>query len=96
MEVDSSENSKDYEASLSKQISSSDSLPPETELNEYGKSEVTLRRSRRLEIGSKNSQRKSQNPSISLKIYDATYLTCEHCQSNYHTSDEFSKLFLSF
>ncbi|MBW0574327.1 hypothetical protein O181_114042 [Austropuccinia psidii MF-1] len=33
MEVDSSE---DYEASLSKKISSSDSLPSETKLNEYG------------------------------------------------------------
>ncbi|MBW0544040.1 hypothetical protein O181_083755 [Austropuccinia psidii MF-1] len=51
MEVESSEN----EDSLSKQITSSDSLPSETELN---KSEVTLRRSRRLSIASKTSQRK--------------------------------------
>ncbi|MBW0518537.1 hypothetical protein O181_058252 [Austropuccinia psidii MF-1] len=87
MEVDSSENSEVSEASLSKSISSSDPLPSETELDEYGKSEFTLRRSRRLEIGSKNSQRKSHKPTTSLKIYDAIDLTCEHCQSNYHTSD---------
>ncbi|MBW0492248.1 hypothetical protein O181_031963 [Austropuccinia psidii MF-1] len=93
MEVDSSEDSGDSEDSLSKYISSSDSLPSATELN---KSEVTLRRSRKLEIGIKNSQRKSYKPATSLKIYDAIDLTCEHCQSNYHTSDEFSKLFLSF
>ncbi|MBW0468962.1 hypothetical protein O181_008677 [Austropuccinia psidii MF-1] len=37
MEVDSYENSEDSEASLSKSTSSSDSLPSETELNEYGK-----------------------------------------------------------
>ncbi|MBW0554609.1 hypothetical protein O181_094324 [Austropuccinia psidii MF-1] len=80
------------EASLSKSISSSDSLPSATELN---KSEVTPRRSRRLEIGSKTSQRKSHKPATSLKIYDAIDLTCEHCQSNYHTSDECSKLFIT-
>ncbi|MBW0549655.1 hypothetical protein O181_089370 [Austropuccinia psidii MF-1] len=84
MEVDSSENFKDSEASLSKSITSSDLLPSATELN---KSEVTLRRSRRLAIGSKTSQRKSHKPATSLKIYDAIDLTCEHCQSNYHTSD---------
>ncbi|MBW0587780.1 hypothetical protein O181_127495, partial [Austropuccinia psidii MF-1] len=72
MEVDSSENSEDSEDSLSKSISSSDSLPSATELN---KSEVTLRRSRRLEIGSKTSQRKSHKPATSLKIYDAIDLT---------------------
>ncbi|MBW0589971.1 hypothetical protein O181_129686, partial [Austropuccinia psidii MF-1] len=93
MEVDSSENSEDSEASLSKSISSSDSLPSATELNEYGKSEVTLTRFRRLEIGSKTSHRKSHKPATSLNIYDAIDLTCEHCQSNYHTSDECSKLF---
>ncbi|MBW0544544.1 hypothetical protein O181_084259 [Austropuccinia psidii MF-1] len=38
VEVGSSENSEDSEASLSKQISSSDSLPSEAELNEYVKS----------------------------------------------------------
>ncbi|MBW0524110.1 hypothetical protein O181_063825 [Austropuccinia psidii MF-1] len=54
MEVDSSEDSQDSEGSSSKSISSSDSLPSETELN---KSEVTLRRSRRLVIGSKTSQK---------------------------------------
>ncbi|MBW0543186.1 hypothetical protein O181_082901 [Austropuccinia psidii MF-1] len=91
MEVDSSENSEDCEASLSKSISSSDSLTSETELN---KSEVTLRRSRRLAIGSKNSQRKSHKLSTSLKIYDAIHFTCDNCQSNYHTSHEFSKLFI--
>ncbi|MBW0533248.1 hypothetical protein O181_072963 [Austropuccinia psidii MF-1] len=85
MEVDSSENSEDSEASLSKSISSSDSRSSETELN---KSEVTLRRSRILAIGSKTSQRRSHKPSTSLKIYDAIYLNCEHCQSNYHTSDK--------
>ncbi|MBW0590416.1 hypothetical protein O181_130131, partial [Austropuccinia psidii MF-1] len=90
MEVDSSETSEDYEDSLSKLISSSDSLRSATELN---KSEVTLRRSRRLEIGSKTSQRKSHKTATSLKIYDASDLTCEHCQSNYHTSDECSKTF---
>ncbi|MBW0524805.1 hypothetical protein O181_064520 [Austropuccinia psidii MF-1] len=93
MEVDSS---KDSEASLSKSISSSYSLPPETELNEYGKSGVTLKRSRRLEISSKTSQRKSHKPETSLKIYDAIHLTYEHCQSNYHTNDKCSKLFVSF
>ncbi|MBW0559834.1 hypothetical protein O181_099549, partial [Austropuccinia psidii MF-1] len=92
MEVDSSEDSEDSEDSLSKSISSSDSLPSETELN---KSEVTLRRSRRLAIGIKTSQRKSHKPATSLKIYDAIDLTCEHCQSNYHTSDECSKLFIT-
>ncbi|MBW0471510.1 hypothetical protein O181_011225, partial [Austropuccinia psidii MF-1] len=91
MEVDSSETSEDSEASLSKSISSSDSLPSAAKLN---KSEVTLRRSRRLEIGSKASQRKSNKPSTSLKIYDAIELTCEHCQRNYHTGDECSKLFI--
>ncbi|MBW0541848.1 hypothetical protein O181_081563 [Austropuccinia psidii MF-1] len=91
MEADSSENSEDSEDSLSKLISSSDSLPSETELN---KSEVTLRRSRRLAIGSKTSQRKSHKPATSLKIYDAIDFTCEHCQSNYHTSDECSKIFI--
>ncbi|MBW0593437.1 hypothetical protein O181_133152 [Austropuccinia psidii MF-1] len=95
MEVDSSENPEDSEASLSKSISSSDSLPSATELNEYGKSEVTLRSSRRLEIGNKTSQRNSHKPSASFKIYDAIYLTCKHCQINYHTSDECSKLFVS-
>ncbi|MBW0588158.1 hypothetical protein O181_127873 [Austropuccinia psidii MF-1] len=85
MEVDSSEDSED---SLSKSISSSDSLPSETEFN---KSKVTLRRSRRLAIGSKTSQ----NPATSLKIYHAIDLTCEHVQSNYHTSDECSKLFIT-
>ncbi|MBW0581384.1 hypothetical protein O181_121099 [Austropuccinia psidii MF-1] len=88
MEVDSSENSED---SLSKSISSSDSLPSETELN---KSEVTLKRSRRLEIGRKSSQRKSQRSVTSLKIYDAIDLTCENFQRNYHTSDECSNLFI--
>ncbi|MBW0570493.1 hypothetical protein O181_110208 [Austropuccinia psidii MF-1] len=68
MEVDSSEKSEDSEASLSKSISSSDSLPSATELK---RSEVTLRGSRRLAIGSKTSQRKSHKPSTSLKIYDA-------------------------
>ncbi|MBW0573004.1 hypothetical protein O181_112719 [Austropuccinia psidii MF-1] len=90
MEADSSENS---EALLSKSISSLDSLPSETELN---KSEVTLRRSRRLAIGSKTLQRNSHKPDTSLKIYDAIDFSCDHCQSNYHTSDEFSKLFVSF
>ncbi|MBW0483093.1 hypothetical protein O181_022808 [Austropuccinia psidii MF-1] len=52
MEVDSS---KDSEASLSKSITSSYSLTSETELNEYGKSGVTLRRSRRLAIGRRTS-----------------------------------------
>ncbi|MBW0566531.1 hypothetical protein O181_106246 [Austropuccinia psidii MF-1] len=93
MEVNSSEDYEDSEDSLSKYISSSDSLPSATELN---KSEVTLRRSRRLAIGIKNSQRKSPKPATSLKIYDAIDLTCEHRQSNYHTSDECSKLFVSF
>ncbi|MBW0588897.1 hypothetical protein O181_128612 [Austropuccinia psidii MF-1] len=92
MEMDSSENSEDSEASLTKSISSSDSLPSLTELN---KSEVTLRKSRILAIGSKTSQRKLHKPSTSLKIYYAIYLTCEHCPSNYHTSDEFSKLFIT-
>ncbi|MBW0578578.1 hypothetical protein O181_118293 [Austropuccinia psidii MF-1] len=91
MEVDSSENYEDSEDSLSKSISSSDLLPSETELN---KSEFTLRRSMRLAIGSKISQRKSHKPSTSLKIYDAIDLTCNHFQSNYHTSDECSKLFI--
>ncbi|MBW0546326.1 hypothetical protein O181_086041 [Austropuccinia psidii MF-1] len=91
MEVDSSKGS---EASLSKSISSSDSLPSETELNEYGKSEVTLRKSRILAIGSKTSQRNSHKPATSLNRYDAIDLTCEHCQSNYHTSDEFPELFV--
>ncbi|MBW0487450.1 hypothetical protein O181_027165 [Austropuccinia psidii MF-1] len=91
MEVDSSENSADSEDSLSKSITSSDSLPSETELN---KSEVTLRGSRRLAIGSKTAQRKSHKPATSLKIYDAIDLSCENCQSNYHTSDECSKLFI--
>ncbi|MBW0510984.1 hypothetical protein O181_050699 [Austropuccinia psidii MF-1] len=94
MEVDSSENSEDSKGSLSKSISSSDSLPSEAELNEYGKSEVTLRSSRRLAIGSKTSQRKSHKPSTCLKIYDAIDLTCEHFQSNHHTSDICSKLFV--
>ncbi|MBW0557054.1 hypothetical protein O181_096769 [Austropuccinia psidii MF-1] len=92
MEVDSSEDSKDSEDSLFKSISSSDSLPSETELN---KSEVTLRRSRRLEIEIKTTQRKSHNAATSFKIFDAIDLTCEHCQSNYHTSDECSKLFIT-
>ncbi|MBW0504792.1 hypothetical protein O181_044507 [Austropuccinia psidii MF-1] len=92
MEVDSSDDSEDSEDSLSKSISSSDSLPSEKELN---KSEVTHRRSRRLAIGFKTSQRKSHKPATSFKIYDAIDLTCENFQSNYHTSDEFSKLFVS-
>ncbi|MBW0549841.1 hypothetical protein O181_089556 [Austropuccinia psidii MF-1] len=91
MEVDSSENSEDSEDSLSKSISSSDCLPSATELN---KSEVNLRRPRRLAFGSKTSQRKSQKPATSLKIYDAIDLTCEHCQSNYHKRDDCSKLFI--
>ncbi|MBW0466953.1 hypothetical protein O181_006668 [Austropuccinia psidii MF-1] len=91
MEVDSSE---DSEASLSRSISSSDSLPSEAEFNEYGKSGVTLRRSRRLEMGSKNSQRKSHKPATGLKIYESIELTYGHCQSNYHTSDEGSKNFV--
>ncbi|MBW0569594.1 hypothetical protein O181_109309 [Austropuccinia psidii MF-1] len=93
MEVDSSENSEDSEASLSKSISSSDSLPSETELN---KPEVTLRTSKILEIESKTSQRKSHKPATSLKIYEAIDSTCDHCQSNYHTIDECSKMFVSF
>ncbi|MBW0508025.1 hypothetical protein O181_047740 [Austropuccinia psidii MF-1] len=84
MEVDSSEAYEDSDDSLSKSISSSDSLLSETELN---KSEVTLRRSRRLAIESKASQKKSHKPETSLKIDDAIDLTCEHCQSNYHKSD---------
>ncbi|MBW0585455.1 hypothetical protein O181_125170 [Austropuccinia psidii MF-1] len=88
MEVDSSSNSEYLEASFSKSISSSDSLPSATELNEYGKSEVTLRRSRILGNGSKTSKRNPDNPSTSLKIYDAIDLTCEHFQGNYPTSDE--------
>ncbi|MBW0573608.1 hypothetical protein O181_113323, partial [Austropuccinia psidii MF-1] len=91
VEVDLSEDYEDSEDSLSKSISSSDSLPSETQFN---KSEVTLRRSRRLAIGSKTSQRKSHKPATSLKIYYAIDLTCEHCQRNYHTSDECSKLFI--
>ncbi|MBW0569618.1 hypothetical protein O181_109333 [Austropuccinia psidii MF-1] len=87
MEVDSSEDSEDYEASFSKSIRSSDSLPSAIELNEHGKSGVTLRRSRRLAIGRKTSQRESHKPATSLKIYDASDLTCEPCQRNYHTSD---------
>ncbi|MBW0580392.1 hypothetical protein O181_120107, partial [Austropuccinia psidii MF-1] len=90
MEVDSSEDSEECEASLSKSISSSESLPSATELK---KSEVTLKRSKRLAIGSKTSQRKSHKPATSFKIYDAIDLTCEHFQSNYHTRNEFSKLF---
>ncbi|MBW0518701.1 hypothetical protein O181_058416 [Austropuccinia psidii MF-1] len=66
MEVDSFEDSEDSEASLSKSYSSSDSLPSDTDLNEYGKSGVTLRMSRRLEMGSKASQRNSNTPLISL------------------------------
>ncbi|MBW0563412.1 hypothetical protein O181_103127 [Austropuccinia psidii MF-1] len=92
MEVDSSDDYEDSEDSLSKSISSSDSLPSETELN---KSEVTLRRSRRLEIGSKTSQRKSHKPETSLKIYNEIDLTCENFQNNYHTSDECSKRFIT-
>ncbi|MBW0578302.1 hypothetical protein O181_118017, partial [Austropuccinia psidii MF-1] len=92
MEVDLSEDSEDSEDSLSKSISSSDSLLSETELN---KSEVSLRRSRRLAIGIKTSQRKSHKPATSLKIYDEIDLTYEHCQSNYHTSDECSKMFIT-
>ncbi|MBW0563909.1 hypothetical protein O181_103624 [Austropuccinia psidii MF-1] len=87
MEVDASEDSQDSEASLSKSITSSDSLPSETELNEYSKSGVTLRGSKRLEMGSKPSQRKSHKPSTRLKRYDAIGFTCEQCQSNNHTSD---------
>ncbi|MBW0471555.1 hypothetical protein O181_011270 [Austropuccinia psidii MF-1] len=75
-------------------MSSSDSLPSETKLNGYGKSGVTLRRSRRLEMGSKTSQRKSHKTATNLKIYDEVNLTCENCESNYHTSDECSKLFV--
>ncbi|MBW0589654.1 hypothetical protein O181_129369 [Austropuccinia psidii MF-1] len=77
-------------------IISSDLLPSATESNEYGISEDILRSSRRLAIGRKTSQRNSHKPATSLKIYDAIDLTCEHCQSNYHTSDECSKLFVSF
>ncbi|MBW0476667.1 hypothetical protein O181_016382 [Austropuccinia psidii MF-1] len=88
MEVESSENS---EYSLSKSINSSDSLPSETQSN---KLKVNLRRSRRLAIGRKTSQRKSHKPFTSLKIYDAIALTCEHCQRNYHTSDKCSKIFI--
>ncbi|MBW0570392.1 hypothetical protein O181_110107 [Austropuccinia psidii MF-1] len=91
MEVDSSKDFEDSDDSLSKSLSSSDSLTSATELN---KSEVTLRRCRRLAIGSKTLQRKSHKPATSLKMYDAIDLTCEHCQSNYHTSDECSKLFI--
>ncbi|MBW0582259.1 hypothetical protein O181_121974 [Austropuccinia psidii MF-1] len=97
IEVDSSSNSEYYEYSedsedsLSKSISSSDLLPSATESN---KSEVTLRRSRRLAIGIKTSQIKSHKPATSLNIYDSMELNCEHCQSNYHTSDECSKLFV--
>ncbi|MBW0528981.1 hypothetical protein O181_068696 [Austropuccinia psidii MF-1] len=91
MEVDSSEDSEYSETSFTKSISSSVSLPSATELNN---SEVTLRSFRRLEIGRKTSQRKSHKTATSLKIHDAIDLTCEHCQSNYHTSDECSKLFI--
>ncbi|MBW0519824.1 hypothetical protein O181_059539 [Austropuccinia psidii MF-1] len=94
MEVDSFENSENFEDSLSKSISSSDPRTSETKLNEYGKSRFTLRRSRRVEIGSKTSQRKSHKPSTNMKIYDEIDLTREHCPSNYHISDEFSKLFV--
>ncbi|MBW0588324.1 hypothetical protein O181_128039 [Austropuccinia psidii MF-1] len=90
-EVDSSENYVDFEDSLSKSISSSDSLSSETELS---KSELTLRRSRLLAIGSKTSQIKSHKPATSLNIFDAIDLTLEHFHSNYHTSDECSKLFI--
>ncbi|MBW0582073.1 hypothetical protein O181_121788 [Austropuccinia psidii MF-1] len=92
LEVDSSKDSEDCEDSLSKSISSADSLPSATELN---KSEVTLRRSGRLEIGIETSQRKSQKPTTSLKMYDTIDLACEHYQSNYHTSDECCKLFIT-
>ncbi|MBW0529462.1 hypothetical protein O181_069177 [Austropuccinia psidii MF-1] len=91
MEVYSSE---DSEALLSKSIISSDSLTSETELNEYGKSGVMLKSSGRLAISRRTSQRKSHKPLTSLKIYDAIELICENCQSNYHTSDECSKLFV--
>ncbi|MBW0550334.1 hypothetical protein O181_090049 [Austropuccinia psidii MF-1] len=90
-EVDSSE---DSEPSLSKSISPSDSLPSATEVKEYGKSGSTLIRSQRLELGNKVSQRKSHKPAKRLRIYDTTYLTFEHCQINYNTSVEFSKLFV--
>ncbi|MBW0489342.1 hypothetical protein O181_029057 [Austropuccinia psidii MF-1] len=56
-EMDSSEDCKYSQASLSKSIRSSDSLPSDTESNEYDKSGVTLRRSRRLAMGRKTSQR---------------------------------------
>ncbi|MBW0565676.1 hypothetical protein O181_105391 [Austropuccinia psidii MF-1] len=94
MKVDSAKNSEDSEASLSKSISSSYLLSSESVLNGYGKSEVTLRSSRRLAIGRKTSQRKSHNPSISLKLHETIHLTCENFQSNYHTSNECSKLFV--
>ncbi|MBW0574901.1 hypothetical protein O181_114616 [Austropuccinia psidii MF-1] len=43
---------------------------------------------------SRTSQRKSHKPATTLKIYDAIDLTCENFQSNHHTSDECSKLFV--
>ncbi|MBW0464439.1 hypothetical protein O181_004154 [Austropuccinia psidii MF-1] len=94
MEVESSEDFEDFEALLSKSISSSDPLASATELNEYQKSGVTLRGLRRLAMGRKTSQINSHKPATALKIYDEIDLTCENCQTNYHTSDEFSKLFV--
>ncbi|MBW0571900.1 hypothetical protein O181_111615, partial [Austropuccinia psidii MF-1] len=90
MKVESFEDSEYSEASLYKSISSSNSLPSETELN---KSEVTLIRSRRLAIGSNTSKRKLNKPETSLKKYDAIDFTCDHCQSNHHTIDECFRLF---
>ncbi|MBW0541464.1 hypothetical protein O181_081179 [Austropuccinia psidii MF-1] len=91
MEVDSSE---DSEPSLSETITSSNSLTPETKLNEYGKSGLTLRSCKSLAMGRKTSQRNSHKPEIFLKIYDAIEFTCEYCQSKDHTSEECSKLFV--
>ncbi|MBW0460454.1 hypothetical protein O181_000169 [Austropuccinia psidii MF-1] len=78
MEVDSSEDSEDSEASLSKSISSSDSLPSAAELNEYGKSGVSLGRSRILSMGSKASQIIFHKPDTILKIYEAIDRICEN------------------
>ncbi|MBW0508008.1 hypothetical protein O181_047723 [Austropuccinia psidii MF-1] len=91
MEVESSE---DSEGSLSKSISLSDSLPSATELNEYGKSGVTIRRFRSLAMSCKTFQRKFHKPSTSLKIVDTINWTCEQCRRNHHTSDECSKIFV--
>ncbi|MBW0478989.1 hypothetical protein O181_018704 [Austropuccinia psidii MF-1] len=79
MEVDSSEDSED---ALSKSITSEDSLPSGTELNEYGKSGVTLKTLRRLAMGRKNSQRKYHKLGTALRIYDEVDLTCENFQGD--------------